>query len=422
MHRFTRVFSGKTRQHGFASLFMVLIVALVLGGVALQTGQTGFSTQRLANNEYHAAQSMAAAQAGIDYMVAVLRKDPTPYIDSAGKIVTRTSNGVVGPIELNRAIDVTNGTVVTSNPSSGIGFSVALDSSTATGTSGTYEIVIKSTGCATGLCSASNPESKTIRQTVKLAIPPPPGKIDPPGLLIRGNGQSAKNRTSFGGQLVVSNNRGSGVDVMTDDHLMGSLPVAVNKTAPLAKEDNNTLLARYFTRILLPGVTLMDTLKNESTKGNTMYSGNTGLDKMAADWQKSKWSDTNPSPVYWVQGNLTITASTTIGNEDTDPVAIIVTGDCLTAGDGNGAMITGLLVCLGDYKSLPGSYNSIAIRVYGHLAVGGVMQINWATMQIDNTPGAARDKRFYAKLTAPPGGNITTPQVTRLPGQWKDYP
>jgi Tfp pilus assembly protein PilX len=65
----------KARQQGAATLFVVMMLAIVMAVISLTTARTGLMEQKIAGNDLRAREAFEGANAGIEYGVAYLTND-----------------------------------------------------------------------------------------------------------------------------------------------------------------------------------------------------------------------------------------------------------------------------------------------------------------------------------------------------------
>jgi len=71
-------FELKARQQGAATLLVVLVLALIMGIVALTTARTGLMEQKMTGNDLRAREAQEAAEAGLEYAVAWAQNNNIP--------------------------------------------------------------------------------------------------------------------------------------------------------------------------------------------------------------------------------------------------------------------------------------------------------------------------------------------------------
>jgi len=76
----------KTRQHGAATLVVVLVLAMIMVVVSITTARTGIMEQKMTGNDLRAREAQEAAEAGLEYGIAWASKN---YI--MGDVLTCTT-------------------------------------------------------------------------------------------------------------------------------------------------------------------------------------------------------------------------------------------------------------------------------------------------------------------------------------------
>jgi len=71
-------FNLKTRQQGASTLIVVMVLAIIMGIIALTTARTGLMEQKITGNDLRAREAQEAAEAGLEYGVAWAQKNEIP--------------------------------------------------------------------------------------------------------------------------------------------------------------------------------------------------------------------------------------------------------------------------------------------------------------------------------------------------------
>lgn len=86
-------FNPKDRQKGFATLFIVMMLALIMAVIALTTAQVGIMEQRITGNDLRAREAQEAAEAGLEYGVAWAGKNNIPWPTGTSDKLTCPATG-----------------------------------------------------------------------------------------------------------------------------------------------------------------------------------------------------------------------------------------------------------------------------------------------------------------------------------------
>ncbi len=329
-------------ERGMATLITSLVLLLAITLLSFAAARVGIMEQRISANDYRAKQGFEAAQAGIEYAIAMLQ-DPARkalYIRDNG-------SGIVDPryAFLSGTLVDTGSTytVVYSNPilSTPPNFNVLNISSTGSSDSGSRYVanqVVTFTSCCTLPPAPGNARRNIeVKGTSSLT--------NPDSSVAAWAGGSVKKN---GAATITNNSGGASTGIAKNDLTLGNLT-------------NDAFFQNFFNGS-------KDSIKNLSE----VYTG--------AGNYSATLSSVTSTKIIWITGDVTINSTVTIGSASA-PVVLIVEG-ALTIS--TSAIFNGIAYSTGDMKVIGSAQLNGAAISESAIKIAGNAQVAYNRALLNN--------------------------------------
>ncbi|MBM3114684.1 pilus assembly PilX family protein [Jeongeupia naejangsanensis] len=448
--------SAPARQAGLATLLTVVVILAIVTLVSMYANRAVFLEQKSANNYYHSAKSLGAAEAGLDSIFASLQADKdamkTPgaatrlvCLDTSGNVrfLTANSSGKACPAD-------SSASAATKSVSAGLVDSQEAYTVTLTVNADGKTINISSQGCSDTKgtsCSASDSSTSTLQTSVNWGS----------ALNTRNAAMTSKADYHQNGSLhvtKVSDSPDPAYSVLAggDYGMGGSSGVGTickqGSTSPASCPDDSNSVAgeddwQFFQSTFGTTPDLLRT-KAKIYKSNSTSMNGSSLPPFPASTGLNAAAITGlGTQVIWVEGDLTLNGSVTFGS-NTKPIVLIINGNLNLRGTTNN--IFGFLYVVGavgdefssrchwandsDLSSWwtgsmphPGDAAGCSTALGGALSVTGALAIEGSIVNAPDSlhPLPWKSWRDGISSTTPNSYDTTNHNVTRYRFSYQNY-